>query len=748
MDPSSINDSFPSFTSLEHLSTAIGDGESRVSQLEQKLRESVRDNSTFVDKGSQSLTTAFNSFNLLKNRLEQLQSRLSVKELSIASTFGDVATFDMAKQNISSTLTVLRQVALLLSSLNALGKLQADDYPLVESKSHVAVVLEIAKQLRPLANTVSLPNGQLLSSLLESVELHSENILSRCFSIPSNIDYNNPNDDDMSCLSAATACVDAMANHSIRSSFTHVLCNSLLNCIVSFDSSFIDTLTSGALDNHAQSLRFLFSQYLQIRHCIPNSWNIPYILGMEFVDQTRQILLRSLDVITSNSQYSVDGAVILALHRRTQKLENEVFKIVNEISSGDFIMEDFANEDEDHMTSDILRRVADNVVVSSSAGMTIDNPSNLAAIKRKYKQMFANNKETESVTNPFLNMMTCAFDTHLAVYVVDEQAKLRNIIEKVFDLSILEMSTDTFAFPSSFALFKEIKAILHRSTKLSQGQLLFDVYRMLKKELIKYSDSLTECIISGEKLKANSLEEQSVLRVIGSCNFCSSTIDSLAFSLSDLILEAYKPEINFDDVVDAFTTTTQRAAQSFTDSILTYLNSSSMLMVRQQWSSMRRVGDVSSWVTSAQEVLEERIPILKQISECRMAVHYVLDAVVSNFYGQLYTNITTKIDSFNNFGTQQMLFDLSCLKTTFQKLPDLTGTVASRAFGKLLRRNHDKIELLLKVLLSPTKLIVRNYLSLIGTTSTEDFTRFLELRGIKGKETHTFMEEYLMNIGR
>ncbi|KAL0248103.1 hypothetical protein GEMRC1_003340 [Eukaryota sp. GEM-RC1] len=752
----SLNQLFPDLPSLSKLSSSIHNQEVSIAQSEQKLRQQVRDDLSDFDTNLEHISIAKRSFTSLQTHLSSLQGRLSSEELTNNSVFTNVATLDLAKKNLSSTIVLIRRISLLLRSLEYLDS-RDQDCSLADVKGHISSAIELSKCLKPYSS-LKIPVHSTLHTVLERVSTHTEQILARCFSSIESLPIKNPPQEDLDSFSNAIDCVEDLGSKSVKSSFISLFLKKLLLEEAPINSSFTNSLLSGSLDQRSTQLFSLFSLYYSFfHHCFPPCWNVPLLLGNQFAGETRTALFRALDTlidgnndpssskITSLSR-DFDGSVLLALFRRTKKLENDTFKCVKKELSLDL---DGDDEDENDIEG-ILHKV------TVKSNMSVKDSSEINNIKKKYKQLLKNRNhdpnEIPKEINPFVTSMTSAFDVHMNVYVSDEQTKLRSVIFTIFD-SLDEndqpsMKDNEFIFNSAFVLFKQIKAIIHRTTKLSEGQLLFNVYLMLKKELITYSEALRNCLTSGEKIKKDSLEELNIIKVISTSNFCIVTIMSLCESIKDIILPAFSTEVHFDDVASSFNQTINQAGVCFSSSVMAYLNSSILLFSRQNWGNWSQVGDASSWIKSVEETLFDRILILQKISECPDVIIEILENIVVRLAEQISNCIFKKIGHFSNFGAQQMLVDLVCLKSILGDLPSQFSIVTFVGYSRSLRNNLERLEMFIKVLLSPPKMLVRNYISLIGISSSNEFCKFLELKGIKGIQSQPLMQEYLEAISK
>ncbi|KAL0224703.1 hypothetical protein RCL1_002615 [Eukaryota sp. TZLM3-RCL] len=749
-----LNSLFPDFNSLSQLSSIINDKKTALSQSESSLRDKIRNCSSFLDEGRSTLSSITTGYSSLQTRLQSLSNRTGSEDHSVEKTFEQVAQYDTAKRNLSLTISILRKISLLLSSLSNLDALSLKNYPFDETGPNAASAIELSKQLKPFQNT-QLPTDQKLSNLIEKVNVHVEGILTSSLQFLSSFSITAPSSSNCSTLSSVTSCLDSLRCKNLASIFVHYFCNLLLNQTAVADSSWFSQLKTGSFEKRSEQLKQTFATFSIYSTCFPPSWSVSLTLGYLFAEHTRVFLDKALENLQRDASL-MDGQLLMFLFKKCRKMEDDLANFINQEYQLENINEGEETEEQDfkNFSKNLTNQLKENKNFGSN--ISIENSARvLTSIKKKYKQLLAqqsssiNQNDRSPIVNPFFNQITSSLDTYLRIYVIDEQSKLRQITDRIFlDHEVNSPTNSEFSshFSSCTVLFREIKAIIHRGTKLSNGQLLFDLFKMMKIELNKYAKKLPECLVNGELVKSESRDELNIIRVILTCDFCISTINLLQESLQEIIVPAFSSEIDFSETIEIVINSLQIACQTFVESVNFNISTCFNSLLKINWAGLNRVGDASPWVDSVYEVFSLRLITLRSILNSRIAINYLIDRLVSTFCNDLYNVIFRKIDQLSNFGTQQLLIDTLEIRQILANIPKIIGYHPSNSFSRILKSGIEKIEMLLKVILVPKKLIVRNFITLIGASSVNDFCRFLELKGIRHIEAQKYMEEYLGSI--
>lgn len=115
-------------------------------------------------------------------------------------------------------------------------------------------------------------------------------------------------------------------------------------------------------------------------------------------------------------------------------------------------------------------------------------------------------------------------------------------------------------------------------------------------------------------------------------------------------------------------------------------------------------------------------------------------------------NTIHKCKPISEVGTEQMLLDTHALKTSLMDLPNFGNpepTSVPSTYTKLVAKNMQKAEMLLKCILSPLDppdALVDNYLLIYADNNLANFMRVLELKGIKKAEQQVFIDLFSKHL--
>ncbi|RCH77753.1 Vacuolar protein sorting-associated protein 53, partial [Rhizopus stolonifer] len=105
-----------------------------------------------------------------------------------------------------------------------------------------------------------------------------------------------------------------------------------------------------------------------------------------------------------------------------------------------------------------------------------------------------------------------------------------------------------------------------------------------------------------------------------------------------------------------------------------------------------------------------------------------------------------KCKPISEIGAEQLLLDTHSIKTFLLDIPSIEGnTVLPNAYSRIVNKGIAKVEAILKTAMSPIEPAegyVENYLLLIGDKHVGNFTRLLDLKGIKKQDQNSLIDMF------
>jgi hypothetical protein len=310
-----------------------------------------------------------------------------------------------------------------------------------------------------------------------------------------------------------------------------------------------------------------------------------------------------------------------------------------------------------------------------------------------------------------------------------------------------EMSTsesEPTVLPSSADLFIFYRQVFTQTAKLSTGPPLLDLCNLFGKWLGIYCQQVLSRVVPN---RLSSLDDvKSVCMVLNTADYCFTTTTQLEQKIIDMLDAELKEKVDLEREKNQFLELISSSITSLVNKVLMACEGSWREMVNTNWSRLEVVGDQSSYVSELRRCVEEETTtILDYIQKelyCRMVCDKTVEAVTSEFLQRVvYCRPISEV------AAEQMLLDLYVLKGSFLKLPLLKpqhGEVSSpkevsNAYSRHVTKSLGRVETILKVILTqtdPAEGLVQNYFYLVGDSSTNNFSKILDLKGVsRGNQT-------------
>ena len=215
-------------------------------------------------------------------------------------------------------------------------------------------------------------------------------------------------------------------------------------------------------------------------------------------------------------------------------------------------------------------------------------------------------------------------------------------------------------------------------------------------------------------------------------------------------------QVSFAKMAQSLDNTSSEALNTLVQSLAAKVDAALAPLTRLKWGEMEEVGDQSTYVNAVQAALGDTVAPLR----ARLAKGYfasLLDKTASLLMTRFGAHLL-RIRRVSDAGVQQLLLDLTALKTIALGLPSCVGGGAgagggagggggggggtcksgSSSYVRLVNLESGKVESVLKVLLSPAAQLPANYQAMIRDGDEGQLQRLLEMKGLKAQSNQVF----------
>lgn len=370
-----------------------------------------------------------------------------------------------------------------------------------------------------------------------------------------------------------------------------------------------------------------------------------------------------------------------------------------------------------------------------------------------------------------VGVASSAFDKFMGPYIsLEEQNMDEQLLESKSD-STVDTRGDLPVFTSSTELFIYIKNSITRCTKLTTGRTLFLLFRAFQDTLRQYAQVLSSkfpsqminiASLAGSGAGENSTasyripegEETTICHVIDTCEYCVDTVEALQDLITDKIEEQYKAKIDMNREQEAFQDVTAKGIRVLVSGLCQRTDQAFKTMTNINWSTLDGVGEESNYVRSMNDTIQPFVITVKNLLPSSYFRSFC-DKFAVSFTSTVFNTIT-RCKRISEAGTQQLLLDVYNLKTLLLKLPILDvqsysssgspqkpgSTIAPAMYTKQVTKDFQRIEILLKLVGTPSDLLIDVFKVQWNGGSALDLQTVMNLKGMPRNKQAAMLESF------
>ncbi|KAJ7527685.1 hypothetical protein O6H91_16G066600 [Diphasiastrum complanatum] len=743
-----INKIFPT-ASLVAVDPLIYKLRNKIRRVDAEILAAVRQQSSSGSKAKEDLAVASQAIEELTKKIREIKVKAEQSEVMVQELCRDIKKLDYAKKHITTAITALHRLSMLVSAVDQLQGMAAK-----RQYKEAAGQLEAVNQLCSHFEAYSdIPK---ISELREKFKGIKQTLKSHVFADFSSLGTAGLKEDGNLMQQLADGClvIDAL-DSSAREELVRNVCSKELTA---YQQIFQGTEVA-KLDKVERRYAWIKRQlraHEEIWQIFPPSWQVAYLLCIQFCKVTRAQLMEILDSLKEKP----DVQTLLQALQRTLEFEEELAERFGLASSARDDMNEAAKDEPDEDNGDdrsasAIRKKYEKEL-AAKAGRTIQPSGTGINARGQEKEDNSKSASKAALSISFRGIISSCFEPHLHVYVELEEKTLLETLEKLVqeELWEAEEGSQTNILSSGTQLFSVIKRSLKRCSALTKNQTLFDLFKVFQRVLKAYSGKLnarlpkvgTGIVAAATgtegQLKISDKDERVICYIVNTAEYCYETAAQLAENMSKLIDVQYSDRIDMSEEQDEFSGVITRALSTLVLGLETRLENELLGMTRMPWATLESVGDQSEYVNGISAILSSSVPVISSLLSA-LYFQFFLDKLAASFAPRFYFNIY-KCKRISEMGAQQMLLDTQAVKTLLLEVPSLGGqTTAPASYSKYVAREIGKAEALLKVILSPVESIADTYHALLPEGTSADFQRILELKGLKKPEQQPLLDNFI-----
>lgn len=682
----------------------------------------------------------------LYQRIQLIRSKASASENLVNNITKDIKKLDIAKNNLSITITGLQQLSDVQASLVQLDIIYSEcNY--VETRKLIHNIEELLQKF------VKYKHMQKIMSLHEQFEHKKLVIKNELFSIVhtqlmSPLVQNEPLHSQLHDIMLVIDVYDTAT----RTELFDYYCTEQLNEYIQLFGSTGQSATFDLIDRRYAWLRRCLTTYNDKYSSIFLShWSLDIYLTQQFCSITKSHLYKML------SHSKPDTAAMIKALQKTIEFENELNMKYNHTLNLDQI--DINDEQQTNHAAQQIRAKY--------------NDTNVRESTTQHNNMISFTGQISDVFVPYMSSYV-EMEKHDIIELINRM----NADEQWFNVHTghnngltttqTQASTDQPThYNSSNELFLYIKNSIQRCSKLSKNTTLYNLYTNVYTIGLKQYADLLESHIPQKQLLQQSYSDSNiqllshldivvVCYIINTAHYCIDTIDQLQPAIVNLIDTEYKDKIDITGIVDTYSLVINRCLQLLSYTINGKLSRALQSMIRVQWDIITTVGDESNYIKSIDVQLHDDIPYITNLLSTQKYSMTLYNLIVSTYIPR-YIDTILKCKKMNEMGAQQMSLDTQVLKKILCSIPDInnknqtnndesTGnkkiTLPHKLYIKYVNSEMSRAEALLKTLVSPNDRLIITFKALLPKSSTDELMKLMQLKNITKRDQLQLIQQY------
>ncbi|CAM0142840.1 Vacuolar protein sorting-associated protein 53 [Umbelopsis sp. WA50703] len=677
-----INRLFPNEQAMSSMDSVLDVLRTKLDQLGLEIKRLTTEQLDTGKDNEEELRSAKLAIEDLFVKIQDIKKKAAKSEDMVQEITQDIKSLDYAKRHLTLSITALKRLQMLVTAVGQLElMIQRRQYQ--DSAQLLQAVLQLLQHFKTFK---SIPQIADLSKSISALQSDLNDRALKEFKSAFNVE----------------GTVTGYAN------ILHDVC--LVVSVLGSES--IKTLTDWYVDLQLKNYRVLFRQGFEVS-------------DLENVSRRYAWLKRMLN--TCDEEHS-------AIFPETWHVSEKICQRFCEYTSAD-LKEVLANKQNQIDVKELLKALQ----------LTIEFESQLS---KRFKRKIPSDSDG-SVPFEFEKSISSVFEPYLGIYIEAEDSTLSAMIEeyKTSDRQ-LELDDSTVVLPSSTDLFYFYRETLVQSARLSTGKAFFDLCKLFGKHLDNYCANILLASLPRDDRKP--LENEQVrfaCYILNTADYCGITTLQLEEKLRDKIDDEWKEKVDLQEQRDNFLSAASVSIEALNKAVFGQFESAYQSMTKISWGLLETVGDQSTYVGELQNTLVNSVTIIGKTVGTKRYFRTFCDRFVEAFVLRHMANIA-RCRPISEVGAEQMLLDTHALKTTIMDMTFM-GTEDSVAvpttFAKLVNRGFNRIELILKTVMTPPDPVdgfIESYVFLIADKSLANFHKIMDLKGIRKVDQPQLVEAF------
>ncbi|KNC48037.1 vacuolar protein sorting-associated protein 53 [Thecamonas trahens ATCC 50062] len=732
-----INTVFPDQASLQYLPKVTSRVQFRLRELEAQINSTSREHLSAAKKAISELFT----------KIAEIKAKAAESEAMVQSICADIKILDTAKCNLSKTISLLHRLRMMVKGVDQLERARergdfAEVAQLLKAVTSLSSDFEsyghIAK-IREMQQNIAAIRGELKGQMLADFEDLGARI----------------NEGNRPAYAARTAVVAALGD-SVVSSLVDAFVGAMVG---TYEAEFgREGGPNWSLESSdarftwlVKAMRSFDDTYAGV---FPDSWRVAEKVAIGFCEMTCEHLRSILE----GQQDNLNVPEFLRVVQSTLDVEMKL--------AAKFKVERVAAAPGRAVTGD----------GSLSSMLSVEEPevgglSESEALKLKYKRYRASRHEAEEPAGGssssgapavsyednalFKGIISRSFEPYMNHYIAVEDKNLAEMMERfVAQNAWYPEDEHSNILTSATDLVFYFRKSLMRCSSISKGQALFDLYKTFRKYLVRYTELLVEQLPKGKvigearsydgiKVRLSPTLVINITNIIHTAVYVQQQIEALQETLARKIARVFSDHIDFGAETREYTALIGKAVLVLVIGTLTVVRSQALEpMTKLGWGAWTGMTENPPHLVALGAALADDVPQFRDLLPDVYFRRYCDKLVV--LLVQAFRDTVLLLGRIADEGSDQLLLDSQTLRALLLELPNLAAEPRPipRGFVRVVNKELDKLDAVLKVLKTPPEAMVDMYTASVPSGNASQLRKIFEAKGLKKSQINAYMALY------
>ncbi|GMT18985.1 hypothetical protein PFISCL1PPCAC_10282 [Pristionchus fissidentatus] len=704
-----INELFPSEQSLSQLDSVIASVESEITSLDEELARLVEGQSEAIFEGENALKDAQSAMAELEERIESIRGKTQSSDAVVREMTRDIKQLDVAKRNLTSSITTLHHLHILLAGVENLGAwTERRDYA------------SIARQLPAVLNVLQLferhSSVPHIAAITHELEALKSRLARQLAADLKHAFKNGQLSETVTDMCRVTSALEG----GVQADFCRWFVDQQLS---EYALLYAENEEAAWIDRIEERYKWFVHRLTDFERkgmaaIFPADWEMGRRLSKEFCTLTTDIFTRMLNRRRPDLDWKLLGHAI----QHTKMFEALLTKRFP--AKGEY------NFDK------VIWKVFDpflDVFISAQEKTLKDFLDECSTRIRNGTE--CPSRETALMASPFPSSADMFL---LLKKVITESSKLSSQPDALLKdvIAVIRQCLRNYAHGC-------LTAFLPSTTVNSGGT--------GGSGSATAASSLFQSFIRDDSAPVRLTPNQQFFTccVLSTADWCAETSAQLHDKLAQRL-----PGSDMNTEQETFYSIANSALSVLVNDLEISCDAALQAMTKINWSNVESVGDESSFVSSIRSHLKQSVPAVRDLLADKRKYFAHLCLKLATQLSHKFVGALFRCRPVSTHGAEQLLLDTHSLKTFLLGLPSVDSAVTTKpptAFIAAVNGVMGKAEMMLKIVMSDINSsdeFVDNYVKLMPDSDVTELQKVLDMRGLKRTEQTALVTIYRSKTGQ